>query len=76
LTVLLFSTADKTNEIIDLLKDRDNLKTKEWSDWDDPVFRDDIHQSSLHLCNVLQEARFLRPVIWHELSASPELGPS
>jgi hypothetical protein len=57
LTVLLFSTADNTNNIIDLLKDRDNLKTREWNDWDDPVFRDDIHQSSLHLFNVLQERR-------------------
>jgi hypothetical protein len=53
LTVLLFSTADNTNNIIDLLKDRDNLKTREWNDWDDPVFRDDIHQSSLHLFNVV-----------------------
>jgi hypothetical protein len=57
LTVLLFSTADNTNNIIDLLKDRDNLKTREWNDWDDPVFRADIHQSSLHLFNVLQERR-------------------
>jgi hypothetical protein len=57
LTVLLFSTAANTNTIIDLLKDGDNLKTQRWNDWDDPVFRDDIHQSSLHLFNVLQEAR-------------------
>jgi hypothetical protein len=57
LTVLLFSTANNTNKIIDLLKDGDNLKTQHWNDWDDPVFRDDIHQSSLHLFNVLQEAR-------------------
>jgi hypothetical protein len=57
LTVLLFSAADNTNNIIDLLKDRDNLKTREWNDWNDPVFRDDIHQSSLHLFNVLQEVR-------------------
>jgi hypothetical protein len=57
LTVLLFSAADNTNEITDLLKDRDNLTTKEWSNWNDPVFRDDIHQSSLHLFNVLQERR-------------------
>jgi hypothetical protein len=57
LTVLLFSGAGNTNNIIDLLKDRDNLKTKEWNNWDDPVFRDDIHQSSLHLFNVLQERR-------------------
>jgi hypothetical protein len=57
LTVLLFSTADNTNNIVDLLKDRENLKTREWNDWDDPVFRDDIHQSSLHLFNVLQEVK-------------------
>jgi hypothetical protein len=57
LAVLLFSTADNTNNIIDLLKDRDNLKTREWSNCDDPVFRDDIHQTSLHLFNVLQERR-------------------
>jgi hypothetical protein len=54
LTVLLFSTAANTNTIVDLLKDGDNLKTQQWNDWDDPVFRDDIHQSSLHLFNVLQ----------------------
>jgi hypothetical protein len=57
LMVLLFSTGANTNTIIDLLKDGDNLKTQQWNDWDDPVFRDDIHQSSLHLFNVLQEAR-------------------
>jgi hypothetical protein len=57
LTVLLFSTADNTNKIIDLLKDRDNIKTQKWNDWDDPVFRDDIHKSSLHLFNVLQEVK-------------------
>jgi hypothetical protein len=50
-------TGANTNTIIDLLKDGDNLKTQQWNDWDDPVFRDDIHQSSLHLFNVLQEAR-------------------
>jgi hypothetical protein len=38
LTVLLFSAANNTNKIIDLLKDRDNLKTQKWNDWDDPVF--------------------------------------
>jgi hypothetical protein len=57
LTVLLFSAAGNTNNIIDLLKDRDNLKTQQWNDWDDPVFRDDIQQSSLHLFNVLQVRR-------------------
>jgi hypothetical protein len=91
MTVLLFSTADKTNEIIGLLKDRDNLKTREWNDWDDPVFRDDIHQSSLHLLNVLQERRqsssvevepakttllLRQPVICAEPSALPEVPPS
>jgi hypothetical protein len=57
LTVLLFGTADNTNKIIDLLKDSDNLKIQKWNDWDDPVFRDDIHKSSLHLFNVLQEVK-------------------
>jgi hypothetical protein len=91
LTVLLFSTADNTNNIVDLLKDRDNLKTDEWNDWDDPHFRDDIHQSSLHLFTVLQERRrsssvkvepakttllLRQPVICAEPSALPKVPPS
>jgi hypothetical protein len=54
LTVLLFSPAGKTNEIIDLLKSKDNLHMQAWNKWDDPVLLEDRIKSHADLYRLLQ----------------------
>jgi hypothetical protein len=49
LTVLLFSPADQTDAIIDLLKSKNNLQTQAWNKWDDPVLLEDRIKSHANL---------------------------
>lgn len=55
LTTILFHSGDSTNNVIDLLKDKKNLTMQDWNKWDDPEFREDIHQASLSLLKTLRQ---------------------